>query len=47
MVSSPDKTQYYSPPAVTNRVVNGMVEKSRFVDIRVIATAIDASHAEP
>ena len=47
MVSSPEKTQYYSPPAVTNRVVNGMVEKSRFVDIRVIATAIDASHAEP
>lgn len=47
MVSSPDKTEFYSPPAVTNRVVNGMVEKSKFVNIRVIATAIDAAHVVP
>ncbi len=41
MVTNPQLTQMYSPPAVTNRVINGMVEKSKFVGLRVIATAVD------
>jgi hypothetical protein len=47
MVASPDKTEIYSPPAVTNRVIQGMVDKSKFVNIRTIATAIDAAHTAP
>lgn len=39
-------TEAYSPPAVTNRVVNGLVEKSKFIDLRVVATAVDVGHVE-
>jgi hypothetical protein len=46
MVSDPGKTEYYSPPAVTNRVVNGIVDSNRHVKIRVIATAVDASEVQ-
>jgi hypothetical protein len=42
MVSDPGKTEYYSPPAVTNRVVNGLVDSNRFVKIQTVATAVDA-----
>ncbi|MCA2979906.1 MAG: hypothetical protein INH41_01165 [Myxococcaceae bacterium] len=46
MVSDPGKTEFYSPPAVTNRVVNGIVDSSRFVSIKLIATAVDASEVQ-
>jgi hypothetical protein len=46
MVSDPGKTEHYSPPAVTNRVVNGLVDSSRFVSIKVVATAVDASEVQ-
>lgn len=46
MVSDPGKTEYYSPPAVTNRVVNGIVDSNRFVNIRVVATAVDQSEVQ-
>jgi hypothetical protein len=46
MVSDPGKTEYYSPPAVTNRVVNGIVDSNRHVKIRVVATAVDASEVQ-
>lgn len=45
-VSDPSKTEMYSPPAVTNRVANGLVESSKFVSIKVIATAVDASEVQ-
>ena len=45
-VSDPSKTEAYSPPAVTNRVANGLVESSKFVSIKVIATAVDASEVQ-
>jgi hypothetical protein len=45
-VTSPSKTEMYSPPAVTNRVANGLVESSKFVSIKVIATAVDASEVQ-
>jgi hypothetical protein len=46
-VGSAKNTEAYSPPAVTNRVVNGIVEKSKFVNIKVIATAMDEKYLEP
>jgi hypothetical protein len=46
MVSDPSKTEFYSPPAITNRVVNGIVDSNKFVKIRVIATAVDASEVQ-
>lgn len=46
MVSDPGKTEYYSPPAITNRVANGIVDSNRFVKIKVIATAVDASEVQ-
>lgn len=46
MVSDPKKTEFYSPPAVTNRVVNGIVDSNRFVNIKVVATAVDASEVQ-
>ncbi|MFO0597492.1 MAG: hypothetical protein U0228_19450 [Myxococcaceae bacterium] len=46
MVSDPGKTEYYSPPAITNRVANGIVDSNKFVNIRVIATAVDASEVQ-
>lgn len=46
MVSDPGKTEFYSPPAITNRVVNGIVDSNRFVNIRVVATAVDASEVQ-
>lgn len=45
-VSDPSKTEMYSPPAVTNRVANGLVDSSKFVSIKVIATAVDASEVQ-
>ncbi len=36
--------EYYAPPAMTNRVVNGILEKSKFVNVRIIATAIAGRH---
>lgn len=45
-VADPSKTEMYSPPAITNRIVNGMHEKSGFVSVRVVATAVDASEVE-
>jgi hypothetical protein len=45
-VSDPSKTQFYSPPAVTHRVSIGMHESSKFVDIKTVATAVDASEVE-
>ncbi len=46
MVSDPGKTEYYSPPAITNRVVNGLVDSNRFVSVKVVATAVDASEVQ-
>lgn len=46
MVSDPGKTEYYSPPAITNRVANGIVDSNRFIKVRVIATAVDASEVQ-
>jgi hypothetical protein len=46
MVSDPNKTEFYSPPAITNRVANGIVDSNRFVKIKVIATAVDASEVQ-
>ena len=46
MISDPSKTEFYSPPAVTNRVANGLVESSKFVSIKVVATAVDASEVQ-
>ncbi len=43
MVTDPSKTQMYSPPAVVNRVINGMVETNPHVHFRTIATAVDAN----
>jgi hypothetical protein len=45
-VADPSKTELYSPPAITNRIVNGIHEKSGFVSVRVVATAVDASEVE-
>jgi hypothetical protein len=45
-VSDPSKTQFYSPPAVTHRVSIGMHESSKFVNIKTVATAVDASEVE-
>lgn len=46
MVSDPKKTEFYSPPAITNRVANGIVDSNRFVNIKVVATAVDASEVQ-
>ena len=46
MVGDPTKTEAYSPPAVTQRVINGLVEKSKFVSLKVLATAVDASDVQ-
>jgi hypothetical protein len=46
MVSDPSKTEFYSPPAVTNRVVNGLVDADPNVSLRVVATAVDASEVQ-
>lgn len=45
-VADPSKTELYSPPAITNRIMNGMHEGNAFVKIRVVATAVDASEVE-
>ncbi len=45
-VSDARKTEFYSPPAVTNRVANGIVEHNQFVTIKVLATAVDASEVQ-
>ena len=45
-MTDPSKTELYSPPAVTNRIVNGIHEKSSLVSVRVVATAVDASEVE-
>ena len=45
-VSDPSKTQFYSPPAVSHRVSIGMHESSRFVSVKTVATAVDASEVE-
>jgi hypothetical protein len=39
-VATPDKVEAYSPPAVIGRVVNGLVEKSKFVRFKPIGTAM-------
>jgi hypothetical protein len=46
MVSDPGKTEFYSPPAITNRVANGIVDSNRFVSVKVVATAVDASEVQ-
>ena len=46
MVHDPGKVEMYSPPAVTNRVANGIVESSKFVHLKVLATAVDASEVQ-
>ena len=45
-VSDPDKTEFYSPPAITNRVATGIQPGNPFVTIKVVATAVDASEVQ-
>lgn len=45
-VSDPGKTQFYSPPAVSHRVAIGLHESSPFVNVRTVATAVDASEVD-
>jgi hypothetical protein len=45
-VSDPSKVEFYSPPAVLTRAEDGMVDKSPFVSIRTVATAVDASEVQ-
>ncbi len=45
-VSDPSKTEFYSPPAVSHRVSTGMHEGNRFVKIRTVCTAVDASEIQ-
>ncbi|HIO93341.1 MAG TPA: LysM peptidoglycan-binding domain-containing protein [Leucothrix mucor] len=42
-VSNPSKTQFYSPPAVTHRITIGMHKANQYIDIRTVATAVQAS----
>ncbi len=44
MVGDPKLPESFSPPAITHRAANGTVEKSQYVDIRVIATAFSYRH---
>ncbi|MHB8876967.1 MAG: hypothetical protein ACYC8T_24995 [Myxococcaceae bacterium] len=46
MVSDPKKTEMYAPPAITNRVANGIVEGNPFVTVKVLCTAVDASEVQ-
>ena len=39
-VSHPDKTQFYSPPAVTHRIAIGIHKASQYINIRTVATAV-------
>ncbi|RTZ66375.1 MAG: hypothetical protein DSZ29_02940 [Aquificaceae bacterium] len=39
-VSAPDKTQFYSPPAVTHRIALGIHKASQYINIRTVATAV-------
>lgn len=45
-VSDPDKTQFYSPPAVTHRIAIGIHPASRFISIQTVATAVEASEVK-
>lgn len=42
-VANSNMVEAYTPPAVLTRITNGMVEKSPFVTIKTIATAVDDS----
>lgn len=42
-VSDPDKTQFYSPPAVTHRIAIGIHKASQYIAIKTVATAVHSS----
>jgi hypothetical protein len=45
-VSDASKVEFYSPPAVIQRVVTGLHPKSKFVKLRTVCTAIQGEHME-
>jgi hypothetical protein len=46
MVADAKHTEMYSPPAITNRVANGIVDHNKFVTVKVLCTAVDASEVQ-
>lgn len=45
-VSHPDKTQFYSPPAVTHRIAIGMHKASQYINIKTVATAVHSTEVK-
>ncbi|MBI5542479.1 MAG: hypothetical protein HY901_01210 [Deltaproteobacteria bacterium] len=45
-VSDASKVEFYSPPAVLERVINGMVPADKHVHIRALATAVSVQDVE-
>jgi hypothetical protein len=46
-VADASKVEYYSPPAVFQRVAVGMHESSKFVKLKPLCTAVLGEHVEP
>lgn len=45
--SDATKVDFYSPPAILHRIALGMHEKSKFITVKELCTAVDISEVEP